>query len=134
MTRTAWLAALLGAAALGGTAYAGFKTTAWGHVVINGDTAEGSIGRARNTPNTVEFIGCNVYAYDYAGQSHTSGFCWATDAGYKYLACATHNDSQVAEAMKAVNSTSFIRFTADKNGYCTSIDVQNRSVHEPPLP
>lgn len=135
MTRTTWMAALLAAGALGGTAYAGMKTTAWGHVVINGSTAEGSIGRARNTPNTVEFIGCHLYGSEYTpGSSHKSGFCWATDANYKYLMCSTNNDSAIVDVMQAVNSTSFIRFSVDRNGYCTAIEVHNRSMHEPPQP
>ena len=122
------LSALLGTV-LAGSSYAGVKVG--GQVTVNASAGSGNVGDARRSASAYEQIGCSTYGYAGAASGYT--YCWAVDYWNKSVACAS-TDANIVRAAAAITSFSFISFQLDKNGACTSLDVQNRSSLTPMVP
>src|SRR5262245_50561129 len=50
--------------------------------------ANGTFLAARHSPDTTQYIGCSLYAYDTGSYSAT---CYAYSATYQYASCYTSN-------------------------------------------
>lgn len=80
--------------------------------------AKGVMRDARETPDSVSYIGCwRVY-----WESSTVLQCMARDAAGTYLSCSTSNPLQV-DAIYAITDSTQLRFQVDSAGKCAVIDV-----------
>ena len=110
------------AAALSGSALAGFQT---GQQVVISDEqkqANGDVGYVHNTPDDVQYIGCLT-----AGDE---GYCFARRWDGVVRSCWS-NDPKWVTAMAAVSSDSHLQFYWDAAGYCVGMTVRNESVTAP---
>ena len=82
-------------------------------------TATGSLGLARNSANTVEYIGCS-------SDSNGAVTCSAKNAAGTTAQCVTSNSS-LREVLHSLSGDSFLSFTWDTAGGCTRIYVDNYS-------
>ncbi|HEV7609823.1 MAG TPA: hypothetical protein VGO61_20985 [Steroidobacteraceae bacterium] len=80
--------------------------------------ATGDLGYVRNTPDTVQYIGCQV-----AG---TAGVCMARNSAGVIHTCST-TDPGMMDAMRALNGDSFLVFAWNTDGTCKVVQVQNDS-------
>lgn len=121
---------VLGWAAL--DANAGKKYTTYVSVWSSGGIrfAQGAIGAARNSADTVQNIGCVLTSTDAAA---VSGGCNATDASGNFAGCTT-TDYDLLEVIKAQWESSYIQFEANSNGTCRTIRTFNDSYEQPKVP
>ena len=126
--RTPILIAALACAVVGGTASAGFKLS--GPVVISGTLAFGTVGDARASANTVEYIGCSVTGSTTSGLSAT---CGARDANSNNKSCST-SDPGLVQVAANVKAFSWIAFTHNTSGQCLTLAVYNYSYYPPMVP
>jgi hypothetical protein len=87
-------AAVLAMSALAATAFAGDKYSQEVYFSIKYAYASGSLGFVRNTPDTVQFIGCTV--------TETVGVCFARDSTGVLHGCSS-TDAGMVDAMRAIN-------------------------------
>lgn len=150
------LALILGVGTVGGllvsrNVRAGLKSTQ--EVVITGPdstmyatyTAQGSVGSARNSASTSEFIGCD-FGMEFSGNNPNipvrSGGCAARNAAGLYVACALPNTSDnwttFAQAMATGGPTPYIYFKAIRDQYgnytCGAMHMYSHSDHMVPVP
>lgn len=120
---------MLGAAVLGlGTlAWAGYKVPIAVQVDPATGWAYGAIGSARNSTNSVEYIGCRVMTYMSGSATVT---CSARNASSKFGSCSSSAPGLV-EAARSIASDSYIRFTWLSTGECATLEVQHYSDLEP---
>ncbi len=85
--------------------------------------AYGMVGSARNSADTRQLIGCFISA---SGGSLQAG-CEAQNAAGANTLCFSANANIVA-AVQSVGPDSYIDFTRDSGGACTSLYVANSSV------
>lgn len=86
--------------------------------------AEGSVGTARNSGNSVEYIGCETTVTN-VGTS--TGTCWAKESTGEVATCTTNNANQLA-TIRSINPQSWIRFQVGNiSGQCAEIQVENGS-------
>lgn len=112
------------------TAFAGRKA-ANQIVSIYTNSAYGSVGAARNSADTVEQIGCQVYQYS-SGMSF--GACWANDKTGKYVSCNS-SDPAMLSMMRSLQGDSAIAFYWDTTtGACSELLITNGSSYEPKQP
>lgn len=128
-------AAVLGAlVAAGAPARAGRKmehpvTT----TVMNGhDVTSGSMGSARNTSDTVQYIGCSL---DGEGRETPIGMCFAETSAGVFRSCVTTGKVHIA-LIAGMDSDSLIRFHAELggDGSCTYLDIRSGSLYAPKKP
>jgi len=113
----------LAAALLASTAaLAGFRTV---QPVVIADSpdrgypfANGDLGYAATTNDSVEYIGC----YTYNGV----GGCNAVDRTGLTRSCATADPTMIA-IMRSLRGDSYLTFHWDTNGQCTNVSVENTS-------
>jgi hypothetical protein len=122
--------ALLSTAAL-----AGYKATS--EVVVSstttGMTAMGSVGSARNSADSTQYIGCQVSTNNVSSGSVTVQ-CFARNAAGTYLSCVT-TDPNYVSAAQAIDSDSYIRFsTESSSSNCTYLLVVDSSYYAPKQP
>jgi hypothetical protein len=113
---------LFAAAALSGSALAGFQTE---QQVVMSDAqmmANGDVGYVHNTSDDVQYIGCLV-----AGDE---GYCFARRQDGVVRTCWS-NDPRWVTTMAAVSSDSYLIFYWNTAGYCTGMTVRNESVTAP---
>ena len=85
--------------------------------------AEGSLMAARNSDDTVQYIGCRAH--------QEIGYCYArNEAGTPFM-CSS-SDPQMIVAMAAVNMTSHIIVDA-QTGICKNLEVTNMSRYIAPI-
>ena len=92
--------------------------------------ALGSIGSARNSADSVQYIGCSIEA-----DSSTDPLiaCFATDETGTSALCTSSSPRLVA-AVQAITSLSFIDFQWDSDQSCTFVYVVNASFNPPLAP
>lgn len=103
-------------------------------------SASGDLWTARSDENDDVFIGCGVKHFS---GDFSFGFCQAGDGNGRTIVCFTE-DTQLLEAIYAINDSSYIRFTlADYTEYpevdgvvsgegeCSRIDVSSQSFYLP---
>jgi hypothetical protein len=107
---------------LSATAFAGMKTGQ--PVVINDGSrfANGELGYVRNTPDSVQYIGCTIKG--------NAGSCTARNAAGTTRSCST-TDAKWLSTIAAVNGDSYLYFRWDTEGKCNLIIVENHSTPAP---
>jgi hypothetical protein len=113
--------------AAGATARAGTKIA--GQVQVNNAArwAQGSIGNARNSPDGLTELGCQVQVIAGLGPSMN---CVARDAAGFSIIC-TSNDPDMMSIMGAINSDSYVHFEWDANNTCTTLYIATHSAYQP---
>ena len=98
-------------------------------VVVNMAIREalGSIGSARNSADSVQYIGCSIEA-----DSSTDPLiaCFATDETGTSALCTSSSPRLVA-AVQGITSLSFIDFQWDSDQSCTFVYVDSASFNPP---
>jgi hypothetical protein len=129
------LSAIVGFALVGlcaSPSYAGTKDPAPVNIVKNTDKtglAQGSVGGARNSPDNVQAIGC-----DLSSSGDTPNlYCFAIDVAGTFANCVTNNVNLIDLAM-GMTSDSYIGFRWNALGQCTQIFTRNESLLPPKLP
>jgi len=125
MKKVLALALVLGSSSV---ALAGLKSTYPVTIVHSVTTAYGSMGSARNSADTGQYIECG--AYHYAGSGPVYGGCNARDAAGATLTCSTH-DPEVVRAIDTISSDSFLQFQVLTDGTCNYVYVGHGSQYEP---
>lgn len=95
-------------------------------VDTSGRSATGVLGTARNTADTVQYIGCTVTRYADGG---VTGWCGAYTASGVPASCTTDQPA-LLDTMTQVQGDSYLQFTWNA-GECTKIMVSNYSSFEP---
>jgi len=111
-------------------ATAGYRTlndTVW--VDPSYQWASGGLGYTYNTPNDIEFIGCNVTQYS----DSVSVSCFAQDLEGDYASCWSDNPV-FASAVYGMTADSKVNFMAWPDGTCRFVGVQNASWSDPKVP
>ncbi|KFA90647.1 hypothetical protein [Archangium violaceum] len=128
-------ARLVGAAAtalLGMTAWAGLKYTRTVSVTLgsNGSgSASGSLADARNSPDSVQYIGCETYVYGGSPEV----LCWAQASNGVFGSCYSSNPAIVA-ALQSIKGDSELGFNWNSSSECTFVSVANHSYLAPKNP
>jgi hypothetical protein len=113
--------------AISGPSFAGRRLEEPVVVNLAGREAYGSIGSARNSADSVQFIGCSLEA-----DSSTDAMvaCFASDANGIDALCITSSPRIVA-AVQAITAQPFIDFTWDSDGNCTFVFLDTASYNSP---
>jgi len=111
-------------ATLAGTAVAGSR---WGQDVgiYRGgafNQAYGMLGTAYNSADSRQTIGCAVVQ----NESAQGASCYAQTAGGDYASCYTSNPAMITAA-RSIFSDSYLTFSFNSEGTCTSIRLENYS-------
>jgi hypothetical protein len=132
MQRSRLILALITSVALSvvalGRAWAGAKYTRL--VQISSTSFYGSVGSARASAGTIQYIGCGV-SWDPTNGLYVE--CDAQDANGYYQYCTTQN-TDAARVALSVNNMSWIYATFDSSNHCTKIEVGNDSADLPSTP
>lgn len=121
----------VGLALVANVASAGDTTSAPVSVDTDFRVAQGDMGTARMSKNSVELIGCGSTVTDNGvDPPFVFGFCQATDAAGVSTVCFTQSPSLVAQ-INAISSYSFIRFSWNENDECGSVRASTQSVYLP---
>ena len=89
--------------------------------------ATGAIGSARNSLDSVQYIGCGVTS---SVGSPRSGICIARDQNGNMASCWSE-DPGVLEALTSLSTDSYVEFHWDDLGSCTTIHLAVLSHLEP---
>lgn len=114
----------LGMAATTATALAGLKINSTVTVNTTSRYATGALGSARNSADSVQYIGCSVT--DSAGSAFVS--CSARNSAGRFASC-TSSDVGKVSAASSINSDSYIYFRYDSSGVCTYLSVSTFSYY-----
>ncbi|MBN9685606.1 MULTISPECIES: hypothetical protein [unclassified Corallococcus] len=114
---------------LGTTAWAGYKLTSPVNVLPSARFAFGTLGSARNSADTRQFIGVSTMV-TLGGETMTA---YAEDASGNYVTCNSSRASFIAAA-RALKSDSYVYFAWDALGECTQLMVDTSSYFEPKAP
>lgn len=117
----------VGAVLLSGLAFAGEKDASSVWVDTSARHANGGLGGARNSADTTQSIGCAVFTW--LGSAPLA-VCFASDVKLTTGVC-TSTDANIRASALAVKGDSWIDFTWDGSGQCTSLEVNNKSSLEP---
>lgn len=112
---------LVGALAMGVFATTVFAGSQLSQEVTIKDTkgfAYGDLGYARNTADTVQYIGCSV--------TGVIAVCAARDSTGLTRSCSTSDPDLMALA-RSLNGDSYLSFSWDGSGFCTTLQVRNYS-------
>ena len=115
-----------------GAAHAGFKQQNPVSIDLLNRFAQGSFGSARNSQDGQQSIDCAITSYKRTLSSQV--VCNAQNVLGQTVFCTAPASGNLIEAMAALDSDSFLNFTYDATGTCTSITVINGSSFEPKLP
>jgi hypothetical protein len=121
---------LLAAMLVASTAAAGYR---WYYpVTISGNNVAGSLGSARNSGNSNEYIGCAVYG----SSTRAYAICYAQDAAGTTVSCYADPvlAPSIVTTVGTLNGDGFLSFSWDASGNCTKVNVSSRSYYEPKAP
>jgi hypothetical protein len=114
-------ALILGTAAA--TAIAG--ATASQEVYFNKNSVYGDLGYVRNTPDTVQNIGCVIFG------TPAGALCYATNSAGVGKACTT-TDPVLLAVIGSLHGDSYLVFRVNPvDGTCSSVNVYNDSRYAP---
>ncbi|MFY0572752.1 hypothetical protein ACN28E_54225 [Archangium lansingense] len=120
-------------ALLGMTAWAGYKNSHTVSVTIgsngSGGAASGSLASARNSSDTVQYIGCETHAY--GGGSEI--MCFARASNGTFGSCYSSNPVIVA-IVQSIKGDSEIEIQWNSGSECTFVSVGNHSHLAPKNP
>jgi hypothetical protein len=133
MKRTMMIASgLLGFMLAAGAAMAGYKLSSQVSVTQNADgsgSARGALGSARNSVDSLQYIGCEHYVYTspfFVDTMH----CFARTSAGVVATCYSTEPTFIAAAA-SMSGDSYVSFTFDSNAVCTSFVVGHKSQYEP---
>lgn len=106
-----------------GAAFAGYRVQPEVRVDPKGRNADGSLVDARGSSDSVQHIGCTTY-------SHTLGLCFAKDSSDRLVSCYSVDPGTV-QTMRSLDSDSYLYFSWDENGVCTTLFVVKSSMYRP---
>jgi hypothetical protein len=96
-----------------------------------GGRASGDMATARFSKDLVAFLGCGVRRiYSIDGSFGVFGFCEARTSSGVSGSCFSE-DPALIESLASISDYSFITFTWDATGTCTSIGNSTQSVYIP---
>lgn len=117
---------------------AGRKTSAPVVVNTNTRTASGSQGTARSSSDSQQRIGCSFALIPAAPGSSDPAqrqfSCFAATSTGLFVMCFFPETATNGDFLSVLAEDSFIRFTWDASGTCTSLRVENASYYEPVQP
>lgn len=124
------VAGAVAVAMLGSTAaWAGYKYSTYVSVNTSTREASGPIGFARNSPDTQQWIGCEIFGTLTGNSVKCSASTTAGVSG----SCQTTNQNLLTVAL-ALNGDDFLTFRWDSSGQCTEIRAYKMSYWEPKQP
>jgi hypothetical protein len=97
-------------------------------------TASGSIGTARNNHGNPQDIGCSIWVVpnpDPTQMSPTYITCTATNSSGTSTYCVGTVSGPSIVVFDTLTDDSYLKFTWDVNGNCTSFEVRNYSYYRP---
>jgi hypothetical protein len=98
---------------------------------IGGGRASGDMATARFSKDSVAFIGCGVRRiYSIDGSFGVFGFCEARTSSGVTGTCFSQ-DPALIESLASISDYSFIVFSWNASGACTSIGNSTQSVYLP---
>jgi hypothetical protein len=110
-------------------AAAGLKSTF--HTVTVGDPyTSGSMGTARGTSDTKQWMGCSVVV---DGNGAPYGFCECNNSAGTYKGCTTTSPGHI-QIISAASNEAWVRFSVDGNGNCMYLEIANDSSDAPKKP
>jgi len=119
-----FLAASVAMSVFASAAFAGGKTSH--EVTINTVGAKpyatGDLGYVRNTPDTSQYIGCEI--------TTTLASCYAVNSAGLYKSCST-SDQETMALLRTLNGDSSLFFGWNPDGTCTRVRVRNDSLAAP---
>jgi len=118
------LAGALLLAAMSASVFAGDKATNEVNIqaLAPKPFASGDLGYVRNTPDTVQYIGCQ--------SSQSSGSCWAKNAAGEYKTCVT-SDAAMLAVIRSLNGDGHLMFGWNGDGSCREVRVTHDSRYAP---
>jgi len=118
---------------LGKEASAGLKGTFYVSVNTSAHQASGSMGTARNSSDSTQYIECEVQSWaSFIGIPETIVCTGRNNAGTTY-AC-TSTDPVIIAAGRGLTSDSFLFFRGDASGECQFLNVTVSSDNAPKAP
>ncbi len=105
-------------------AHAGARST--NEVYVGPGSASGSLGSARNSTGTKQYIGCALDAYT----GSASVYCMAQNSVGAYGSCYSSSSRMIA-ALNTLNGDSNLYFSWDSSGTCTNLYITNKSDYAP---
>jgi hypothetical protein len=106
-----------------GTAWAGLKENRSAFAFPSGG-GQGALGTARNSTDFTQFVGCTTFI----GPDERAASCIARGSSGAVSTCFVLSTSPIFHLIQSVNGDSFISFSADSQGFCSSFEVQNSSI------
>jgi hypothetical protein len=79
--------------------------------------ANGTLRDARNSADSMQYIGCSRYAYDTGSNSIV---CYARDAAGNYASCWTGDDNMLRVA-ETLNPAAYLYFVVNADGSCDRV-------------
>ena len=114
-----------------GAASAGTKTGFPVTINLKAHSAVGTLGSARNAPDSLSLMGCDYYA----DASVDLLYCWARDAAGTYVGCQNFYPSDRLRAIAlGVKGDGSLMFRWDDTGKCLSLETATTSDFEPKQP
>lgn len=113
---------------LGTAALAGSKSTSEVYINQTSKYAQGSLGSARNSADTNQYIGCSV-TNDYI-------YCAARNAAGTWVHCDAYSAS-MALTVRGIGSSGYVSFYwlgSSTSGTCNSLTVSHFSSYAPKEP
>ena len=120
--RATWLAGVLLLATISVTAVAGAKLTQPVVFDLTKGSAKGSLADARNSADTVQYIGCQIEG-DFAA-------CIAVNSAGEEHSCTTTDPVQLS-TIRLINDGSYLFFRWATDGTCFQVTVRNDSRYAP---
>ena len=127
MKRMIAMAMVLASVGVGATAMAGYKSSDPVAVWTAYSEAYGEMGTARNSTDTMQYIGCEIVA---SPTSSTEAYCTARTAAGLTAWCQTTVPALIAVVAGGTGPNVSIGFDWDANNNCTSIGISNYSYND----
>ena len=124
------VALFIATAALGTTAWAGYRYPLEVQIDAVNRTAKGALGSARASADNNQAIGCRVSA---SPGGAPVAYCFAVDAAGNQASCSS-SDQAIVVAASALRDSSMLSFAWSSGGACLSVTVENYSSNPPLQP
>ncbi|MCE9668701.1 hypothetical protein LY474_12830 [Myxococcus stipitatus] len=115
---------------VGLSAWAGVRGDSRQVVVEDNWRAYGTLSTARNSTDSLQVISCAISSFD---SNYSIVSCSARSSTGQSVICTSLNPL-IIETARAINGDSYVMFTLDGEGNCTSLTVMQSSGFEPKQP
>jgi len=116
---TALTLALASAALVSASAWGGAHISDSVEIDDSTSSAIGTLSDARNSADTTQYIGCEIWAYS---RNYQQSICAAQDANGVYRQCYT-DDQKFIAIIGTLQGTAQLRFKWNANGQCKLIET-----------